>query len=585
MKATVPALVLARQARPDPDDTVSLHWEEDGRWHSTTKGESFDELLALAGALHGLGVGPGTRLGILAETRREWMALDLANLCLGGVTIGLYPTLLAEQIAYQLVHAEVTVLVVEDAAQAAKVAEIRDQLPQLVELVSIEPVDGLRTLEELRTPTARSWFEQRCHAVEPDDLATIIYTSGTTGPPKGAMLTHRNFCEVASATREAVPMEAGDRSLVFLPLAHSLQRFTIYRGLMEDTTAFFPSGIDRLPEALVHARPTVLASVPRMLEKIHDRAHATVAEKPPIAQRIFDWAFRVGRARAHAVERGEPIRWTVALQWRVADRVVFRKIRARLGGAVRFIVSGGAALNPEVARWYLAMGVLVLEGWGLTETSAPATANRPDRWRFGTVGLPLPGVEVKVADDGELLLRSPGVFGGYYKDQEASDEALAGGWFHTGDVGTVDDDGFVTITDRKKEILVTAGGKNIAPVNIEQLLERSTLVDKAVAVGHGRKYVAALLVPDVEVLDALAARHGWPAEDLAARLARPEIVEGLEAAVAGANAELARFQQVKRYRALPATFGVETGELTPTLKLKRRVVEQAWAEAIASLYE
>lgn len=585
MKPTVPTLVLARQARPDPDDTVSLHWEDAEGWHSMTKGRGFEELVDLAGALHGLGVGPGTRLGILAETRREWMALDLANLCLGGVTIGLYPTLLAEQIAYQLVHAEVTVLVVEDAVQAAKIDAIRDQLPQLTELVSIEPVEGLRRLEELRTPTERSWFEARCAEVEPDDLATIIYTSGTTGPPKGAMLTHRNFCEVATATREAVPMEPGDRSLVFLPLAHSLQRFTIYRGLMEDTTAFFPSGIDRLPEALVHARPTVLASVPRMLEKIHDRAHATVAEKPPIAQRIFAWAFRVGRARAHAVEHGLPVRATVSAQWWLADRLVFRKIRARLGGAIRFIVSGGAALNPEVARWYLAMGVLVLEGWGLTETSAPATACRPERWRFGTVGPPLPGVEVKVADDGELLLRSPGVFGGYYKDEAATAEALAGGWFHTGDIGTVDDDGFVRITDRKKEILVTAGGKNIAPVNIEQLLERSVLVDKAVAVGHGRKYIAALLVPDPEVLDALASRHHWPDEDLATRLARPEIVEGLEAAVADANAELAPFQQVKRYTALPALFGVETGELTPTLKLKRRVVEQRWAEAIAALYD
>ncbi len=585
MSTTVPALVLARQAQPDPDDRITLYWEGDDGWHGLTKGQSFDDLRDLAGALHRLGCGPGERLGIVSATRREWMALDLANLCLGGVTVGVYPNLLAEQIRYQLEHAEVTVVVVEDSAQAAKIASIRDRLPLLREVVSIDPVEGLPTLTSLREPTDVAWFTERCDAVRPEDLATIIYTSGTTGPPKGAMLTHENFCEVAHATREAVPMEPGDRSLVFLPLAHSLQRFTIYRGLMEDTTAYFPRSLERLPEALVHARPTVLASVPRMLEKIHDKAHATVAEKPPVARRVFDWAFRVGRARAHAVERDEPIRWTVACQWWLADRLVFRKIRARLGGAIRFIVSGGAALNPEVARWYLAMGVLVLEGWGLTETSAPATACRPDRWRFGTVGVPLPGVRVRVAEDGELLIQSPGTFLGYYRDDEATAAAMSGTWFRTGDLGSIDDDGFVRITDRKKEILVTAGGKNIAPVNLEQLLERSPLVDKAVAVGHGRKYLAALLVPDLEVLEALATRHGWPEEPLEARLARPEVVAGLRQAVDGANRELARFEQIKRFTTLPVAFGVETGELTPTLKLKRRVVEERWAPAISALYD
>ncbi len=584
MARTVPDLMM--EALERGPDLRSIYWCEGGTWRSQTRSESVAQVSGIARGLAERGVGRGVAVAILSNTRPEWAAVDLAILSLRGVTVGIYPTLLPDQIAYQLRHSGVALAIVEDADQAERLASVRDQVPSLEEIVVIEPTAGWPSLSELAGPADLGWLRERVAEVEPDDVATHIYTSGTTGKPKAAVLLHRNFVGVVEATRDLATLGPEDRGVIWLPLAHSLQRFASYRGLLEDGEGWYAESIDKLPEALLAARPTVLASVPRMLEKIHHRAHVAVAERGGLAKRLFDRAFAIGHRRLAYLERGAPVPGLLELRWRFWNRLVFRKVRARMGGALRLLVSGGAALNPVVARWFGAMGVIVLEGWGLTETCAPATCNREDAFRIGTVGRPVPGVELRIAEDGEILVRGPGVFQGYHADPEASAACMTDdGWFRTGDIGTIDAEGFLRITDRKKEILVTAGGKNIAPVPIEKRIERSPYVSQAVVVGSERPYLVALLVPDDEALDLFGRQAGLPeGEDLAARVARPEVRALFEAAVAEANEGLARFETVKRWCVLPRTFSVESGELTPTLKLKRRVVQERHAEDIEALY-
>jgi long-chain acyl-CoA synthetase len=379
-------------------------------------------------------------------------------------------------------------------------------------------------------------------------------------------------------------LSRGERSIAWLPLAHALQRQTLYTSFLIGTVGYWCESIDDLPEVIDFARPHVLASVPRMLEKMRSRILDGVAERGPRAERAVARALDVGRQRLDYLERGEAVPIFLELRWRLLDRLVFAKIRERLGGSLHTLVVGGAALDPEVARFFGAMGLSVLEGWGLTETAAPATVNRRHHFRFGTVGKPLPGVDVRLAEDGEIQVRGPGLFRGYYRDEEATAAAFDGEWFKTGDLGVLDEDGFLRIVDRKKEILVTAGGKNIAPVPIEARLMRSPAVAQAVAIANERPYLIALISPDEEGLAALAERTGAPGDSMAEWLAHPEVVAHFTALVEEANGALPRWEQVKRWRVLPTEFTPETGELTPTLKLKRRVIAERYASTIDELY-
>jgi long-chain acyl-CoA synthetase len=565
-------------------DQLALFWPEGGVYKGQTRSELVLEVVRLARGLAELGVETRSVVAIIANTRKEWAQVDLAILSLGAITVGIYPTLLPEQVAYQLRHSEARIAVVEDAEQAAKVAGLREQLPALKQVVTIDPVEGTPCLADVERDADMDWLRARAAQIGTDDVATYIYTSGTTGPPKAAILTHGNFVAVSEATLGIANVGRKDRLLVWLPLAHALQRFTVYRALLEEGVGYFAESIDKLPEALVGCRPTVMATVPRMLEKVRDRAMSAVQARGPMAKRIFGWAFAVGRERLAHLEARRPIPLGLALRWRLANRLVFRHVKARLGGALRLLISGGAALNPDVARWFGAMGITVLEGWGLTETCAPATLNRETDFRIGTVGKPIPGVSIRIAGDGEVLVKSPGMFLGYFKDPEATAAVFTDGWFRTGDIGSLDDDGFLVITDRKKEILVTAGGKNIGPVNIEHRLERSPYVSQAVAVGSERPYLVALLAPDEEALEEFARREGLPEEPLAARLQQTAVEALFQDAVREANRELAQFETIKRFAVLPNAFSIETGELTPTLKLKRRVVSDKYAAEIEALY-
>ena len=581
MKETIPAMMFARAAR---DDGRPAHfWKEGDQWHGETWSQGLVEIAGVAALLEAYGVGKGVPVAILANTRKEWAGADMATLCLGGITVGIYPTLTAEQVRYQLHHSEARVLILEDAEQAEKIEAIRGDLPHLKHVLSIDPTEGMPSWKSLVKAGDVAWLRSRADEVDADDIATYIYTSGTTGDPKGAILTHGNFHRVAHSCKDIPRMEAGDRALIFLPLAHALQRFGSYRGLLNDVVGYYAEGIHKVPEGLMISRPNVLASVPRMLEKIHAKAEAGAAEKGGIAHKIYKWSLGVGLQKFECEARKEPVPWWIRVQMRLAGRI-HQKIRDRLGGEIRVMVSGGAALNPTVHRWFGAIGVTILEGYGLTETSAAVTANREGDFRIGTVGKPVPGVDVKIAEDGEILVKSPGIFAGYYKNPEATEAAFVDGWFRTGDIGAFDEDGFLKITDRKKEIIITAGGKNIPPVNIEKRIERSPYVAQAVAVGEGRPYLVALLVPDEEALEAFARQVGLPQEPLEKRIHRPETAALFQAAVENANAELARFESVKKFATLPVLFSVESGELTPTLKLKRRVVSEKFGHVIEQLY-
>ncbi len=589
--STVPALFLARVAQAP--DAPAFHVRDAADpvkggtpsaaspgWRTYTLAECRDHVSGLARRLYALGVGPGTPVAIVAETSHLWAALDLAVLSLRGVTVGLYPTLTGEQLAWQLRHCRAEVLVVEDAETAHRVQPYLHELDDLVHVFALHPDAGVPMLAPAEADAA--FLQTRVEAVAPDDLATLVYTSGTTGEPKGVELTHRHFVDVLQASRRALPVEAGERSIIFLPLAHSLQRTVTYRGLMEDVQAWY-CGIPDLQDVLPLARPTLLVTVPRMLEKIKARAEAAAARRGPRAARVFAWAISVGRAHAFLRRHGRPVPLTLAVQHRLADRLVYRTVREKLGGSLRLVVSGGAALGVDVAEWFEAVGIRVREGWGLTETCAPATTNTLDHVRLGTVGLPLPGVRIRLAEDGEVEVSSPGNFRGYHRDPAATAAAFTpDGWFRTGDLGALDPDGFLRIVGRKKAIIVTAGGKNIAPVPIEKDIEGG-LCGQAVVIGSERRFLTALLAVDEEALTALARERGWSG-DAAAWAAHPEVQSMLQTRVDDANARRPRFEQVKRWARLPTPLSVEQGTLTPTLKVRRDAVERVFADLLDALY-
>ncbi len=555
-------------------------------WRTITLRQSLQNVAGLVVRLRALGVGRGTPVAVLAETSQAWCALDLAILSLGGVTVGIYPTLTGPEIAWQLRHSKAELLVVEDDSRHAVVADHLDGLDDLRHVFSMKDQGSVPPLTPAQPD--ETVLRHEVERVGPDDIATIVYTSGTTGNPKGVVLTHGHFLANIDATRQAWALPPGQRSIVFLPMAHSLQRFGGYRGLAEDVIAWFSPSIDALPEVIGLCRPTVLITVPRMLEKIRASAQAKAAARGPGPARVMRWAELVGAAVYEHRQRGEVVPLRLRVQAALADRLVGAKVREGLGGALHTVVSGGAALGPEVALWFEAMGIGARQGWGLTETCAPATMETDDHHRLGTVGRALPGVDLRIADDGEVLVRGPGVFDGYLDDPDATAATFLpdpdGGppWFRTGDLGSLDDDGYLRITGRKKAIIVTAGGKNIAPMPIEKALE-GDLVEQAVVVGDERPYLVALLSLDQEALQARARSAGWPGKPTD-WVHRDEVQQAIAAKVEAVNADLPRFSTIKRWAVLPESLSVQGGELTPTMKIKRAVVADKYRMLIEGLY-
>jgi long-chain acyl-CoA synthetase len=558
--------------------------------------EVFDEVRDLSLGLEGLGVGPGDRVAILSDSRPEWTITDLAILTAGAVTVPVYGTLPANQVGYILAHAGARMVVVADEAQAAKVRAERHRLPELETVVVFDReagVDGEETLwsdiveqghQRLMTENGLGRrYKERAQAIEPDALATIIYTSGTTGQPKGVMLSHRNFVVNVLDIDAVVTITDEDTTLSFLPLSHAFERMIVYLYLYKGATIAFGEAIATLGRDMGMVRPTVMTGVPRVYEKLRARIVDAVAAAPRARQGLFAWAVGVGHAAATARLAGRVPGALTRVQLPLADRLVLSKIRDRTGGRLRFVVSGSAPLGRDVAEFLFAIGLPVLEGYGLTETSPALTGNPLEAPRLGSVGKALPSVQLRIADDGEILARGPNVMVGYYDDLEATAAAIRDGWFHTGDIGKIDADGYVSITDRKKELLVTAGGKNVAPQPIEALLKRDPIVAEAVLLGDRRRFVAALLIPDFALLEQrLPGGTGGASPDELA--SRSDVRALFQPIVDRANSELASYEQVKSFAILPTEFTVEGGELTPTLKVKRRVVQERWDTVIEAIY-
>jgi long-chain acyl-CoA synthetase len=520
----------------------------------------------IANGLLALGVRKGDAFGILAQTNLEWALFDFALGRIGAVGAAIYANSSPRDCRYVLEHSDAVGVLVEDEEQRAKIAGLG--LPHAISFAELEELRARGREHAAAHPEALAEAEA---AVGEDDLFTFIYTSGTTGPPKACMIRHRNYYEMAVTVDRVEGFGiSGDVMLLYLPLAHNFGRLMHLLGAhIGYTTAFCPDPL-RLAEVIPVVRPTLLPSVPRVYEKVHTAVLAQFDQVHGPRRRLLDWALDVGRRASVLRQAGRPLPTGLAWQHRLADRLVYKKVKDRLGGRLRLGISGGAPLAKEIGELFHALDILIIEGWGLTECTTAASVNRPGRVRFGTVGPALPGFEVRVAEDGELLVRSETVFAGYYKDEAATREVLgADGWLRTGDVGSIDEDGFISITDRKKDLLVTAGGKNVAPQNLENALKASPLISQALAVGDGRPYVAALITVDPAVADGLS----------------PEQVrERVQAAVDGVNAELSRFEQIKRFTVLPRDFSAEEGEVTPTLKLKRRVVADHFAGEIEALY-
>ena len=552
---------------PDPSDPNALSYAEVGR--------AADEI---ADGLAALGVQPGDRVAILASTRAEWALADLGALWAGATVVPIYNTNSPEECQYVLGHSGSRVVFCEDAAQLAKIDSIGAHCPDLEHRVVLTgSAPGAMTLDALRErgralaePTAAA----RTAAVRPDDVATIVYTSGTTGPPKGCMLTHANLVSSIEMVRDRLDLTDRMSVYLFLPLAHVLARVTQLVALVVGGTIIFWRGDPkRIVDELAEAQPTHFPSVPRVFEKVHTKILGDVEDQPWLQRRVFAWAIAEGAHRPRRRRRHQ-----------LADRLVLSKVRAAFGAGFELGLTGAAPIGQEILEFFDACGILVLEGYGLTETCAASTLNTPAAHRFGTVGRPLPGTEVRAADDGELLLRGPNVFAGYHGREADTAETLEDGWLRTGDLGAVDADGFVRITGRKKDLIITSSGKNISPSNIEELLRETRWVSQAVVFGDNRPYLVALLTLDLDELGALAEHAGVPPGDAVTLARRPEVVAELQRAVDAVNARLARIEQIKRFAILDRDLDQTAGELTPTLKVKRPVVTEHYAARVEELY-
>jgi long-chain acyl-CoA synthetase len=563
----------------------------DGAWRDTTFAELRARVERIACGLAALGVEPHDRVALLARTRPEWTACDYGIQCAGATTVPIYPSSTPADCLHVLKDSGAVAAIVEDEEHLEVLRPLLGDLPDLREIVLIDAADDPRvpSLADLERRGAEHLaadagaFAARTAAVHADDPCTFVYTSGTTGPPKGCVILHRQY-------RAMIEMTVGTNTFVvtgsvvylYLPLAHVFARLTQYHAVAVGAVIAYTRGVDRIADDLLETRPHVLPSVPRVFEKVRAAVLAKGTSGPALRRRLFEFALvtgdRVGRLRERHATPGRAL----SLRHALADRLVLAKVRERLGGRVEVCVSGGAPIAPDVLRFFHACGLLVLEGYGLSESSTAISINRVDDFRFGTVGRPFPGGEVRIADDGEILYRGPNVFAGYHDLPEATAETIVDGWLHTGDVGRLDADGFLEITDRKKDIIVTAGGKNVTPANIENALRGAPLIAEAFVVGDRRPYLVALVTVDREAaVSSGTVAAGTPLAEVAAN---PAVAAAIDERIAAVNAERGRSERIRRHRILPVEFTQEGGELTPTLKLKRRVVMERFGHEIDELY-
>jgi len=571
--------------------------KKEGTYQPIRYTEFRDQVAQFAHGLMQLGIRQGDRVAILSENRPEWIMTDLAVLSIGAIDVPIYPSQTAKQIEYIIKDSSSVAIVVSNSFQLAKAVKVKKELGALKYIIIMnEPTadtppdvlafqsimqrgeDGHRKNPALLADTVRT--------VKASDLCTIIYTSGTTGDPKGVMLTHDNFASNMKSSSQVITISETDLLLSFLPLCHVFERMAGYYTAMScGATIAYAESIDTVADNLLEVKPTIVCSVPRLFERMYNRIARRVEKDKPIKQKIFYWAVKTGR-EYHVARKENRVSTTLKLRHRLADKLVFSKLRERTGGRIQYFVSGGAALPRELGEFFEAVGILIIEGYGLTESSPVIAANRLDAYKFGSVGMPIPGVEVKIAEDGEILSRGPNIMKGYYNNKKATEEAIdKDGWLHTGDIGLFDGQGFLYITDRKKHLFVSSGGKNIAPQPIENLFAGNDLIDQFILLGDKRMFLSALIVPDFDVLKEYADSHNIPYKDVKELAKNHEINQLIEKRIQATQKDLANYEKVRRFALLDEPLTIENGGLTPTMKIKRRVVEERYKDLIESLYQ
>ncbi|HVG10603.1 MAG TPA: long-chain fatty acid--CoA ligase [Thermoanaerobaculia bacterium] len=565
-----------------------LLYKVGGKYQPVSTAELVDRVRRLAKALEELGVQPGDRIALMAENGPHWPTVDFAGLCIGAVVVPIYPTLLPDQSSYIAKNCGAKVVVAETTNHLEGFLAHADDLPDVQQFVLIKGESANPRVVSLDSLLARgagndpARFEEKARAIKPDDLATFIYTSGTTGTPKGVMLTHRNIASNVVSAMQLVDIKGEYTALSFLPLSHSFERTVDYCYFYKGCTIAYAESVATVAQNLMEVKPQIFVSVPRVYEKVLAKVQEGVASGSPIKQKIFGWAIGVGR---NALPKRLKLQ-SGGVQLGLADKLVFSKIQERLGGKFRFALSGGAPLARDVAEFFWGAGIPIYEGYGLSETAPVLTVNAPGAVKLGTVGRPLPGVEIRIAPDGEILAKGPNIMKGYWNMPEATAEVIdSEGWFHTGDIGEVDPEGFLRITDRKKELIINAYGKNIAPAPIENSLKSSRFIGQAVVIGDRRKFLSALLVPDFDALKPWAERQGIGAGSNQDLIQNAQVRALIAQEIANVNSGLASFEKVVAWDLLPEEWTLETGELTPTQKVKRRVINQKYGDILERLYQ
>lgn len=574
-----------------------MKYKKGERWIDIAVPEFESAVREVSCGLRALGLGAGDRVALISENRPEWTQLDFATLAAGGVSVPVYPTLVDWQIKYILEDCGAEIVFVSDDEQLAKIEAVRAELPALRHVIRFNDdgpkKDGLLTWSDVRArgreqaaSEGGQVFDRLLAAPKPDDVATLVYTSGTTGNPKGAMLTHGNIASNVAATLSLINLKPGQVTLSILPLSHILERTADFAYLAGGAAIAYAESVVKVRDNLQEVGPHVFAAVPRLFEKMKGAILENVAGYPKIRQKIFHWAIGVGAKRLPYRISHEPMPGGLAFKSKLADKLVFSKIHERLGGRVEFVLSGGAPLSPELAAFFIGAGIEICEGYGLTETSPVISLNTIEHRRLGSVGKPIPGVEVKIAPDGEILSRGPHIMKGYWNNEEATREVIdSEGWFHTGDIGKLDEDGYLFITDRKKDIIVNAYGKNVAPQPLENMLKESPFIGTPVLIGDRRKYLVALIVPDFERLERELRERNLSFPSPIEMVGSPEVREVFQREIDSYNAKLDRAEQVRKFALVPTDFTVDAGEITPSLKVKRRVVEEKYKELIDAMYE
>jgi len=577
-------------------DKVASKVKRGGKWVDILWSETDKDVHEIGYGLISLGIKPGEAVALLSATRHEWLLCDIGIMSTGGVTVPIYPSNTAEEAEYIVNDSDSKFLIVENKAQLEKMLTVRKNMPKIEKIIVIEgPVEkreGVMLLDDLKKQGREKAGEyepimrKRVESLKREDVATIVYTSGTTGPPKGVVQTHGNHLFMAENGAKALDVRQEDTGLLFLPLAHSFARWLEYLGIYVGLTGAYAESIEKFVENMQEVKPHTTAGVPRIFEKAYATILATVSEGPPIKKKIFDWAVGVGTEASKLIQAKKPLPLGLRIKRAIAHRLVFSKIHARFGGRLRFWGSGGAPLAKEIAEFFHAIGIQILEGYGLTETCPATNVNRIDNYKFGTVGLPLPGVEVKLALDGEILAKGPNVaLKGYYKRPNDTKELFTeDGWFKTGDIGEIDSEGFLKITDRKKDLIKTAGGKFVAPQEIENRLKTDTFISQAVVIGDRRPYCVALISISKEDAEKYAKDNGIRFSSYEDLTKNPRIIERVKKTMDSVNSRLASFETIKRFAIVPRDFTQEDSEITPTLKVKRKVITERYKKLIDDLY-